>query len=156
MGYFRNLVSSYWDYFWSYIPSCLFYLEVVILRTVNELVRILFIFLTWKNDLIKNVTLLNNDYCRFAHPYLAYMMFVPCSLAGMLFPRICWNYFPLSQAPYLVKSSKQVWFLFFASPLIISRSFIIDNSKFYTLTNGFVLKIVGYGNKMLNDRDTVS
>lgn len=43
----------------------------------------------------------------FAHPYLAYMMFVPCSLAGMLFPRIYWNYFPLSQAGYFVKSSKQ-------------------------------------------------
>ncbi|KAL4573836.1 hypothetical protein LXL04_020655 [Taraxacum kok-saghyz] len=45
----------------------------------------------------------------FAHPYLAYMMFVPCSLAGMLFPRFCWNYFPLSQpqATYLATSSKQ-------------------------------------------------
>ncbi|MFS8013032.1 hypothetical protein Hanom_Chr14g01327981 [Helianthus anomalus] len=29
----------------------------------------------------------------FAHPYLAYMMFIPCSLAGMLFPRVCWNFF---------------------------------------------------------------
>ncbi|MFS7911634.1 hypothetical protein Hanom_Chr02g00120441 [Helianthus anomalus] len=30
---------------------------------------------------------------KFAHPYLGYMMFIPCSLAGMLFPRVCWNFF---------------------------------------------------------------
>ncbi|KAJ0896006.1 putative peptidase M28 [Helianthus annuus] len=43
----------------------------------------------------------------FAHPYLAYMMFIPCSLAGMLFPRVCWNFFPLSQSGYILKSSKE-------------------------------------------------
>lgn len=43
----------------------------------------------------------------FAHPYLAYMMFIPCSLAGMLIPRIGWSFFPLSQAGYLLKSSKE-------------------------------------------------
>nr|XP_043638114.1 endoplasmic reticulum metallopeptidase 1 isoform X2 [Erigeron canadensis] len=43
----------------------------------------------------------------FAHPYLAYMMFVPCSLAGMLIPRLLWNFFPLSQAGYIYKSSKE-------------------------------------------------
>ncbi|KAJ0544977.1 putative peptidase M28 [Helianthus annuus] len=43
----------------------------------------------------------------FAHPYLAYMMFIPCSLAGMLFPRFCWNFFPLSQSGYILKSSKE-------------------------------------------------
>ncbi|XP_024991667.1 endoplasmic reticulum metallopeptidase 1-like [Cynara cardunculus var. scolymus] len=43
----------------------------------------------------------------FARPYLAYMMFVPCSLAGMLIPTIYWNFFPLSQAGYLLKSSKE-------------------------------------------------
>ncbi|KAJ9554511.1 hypothetical protein OSB04_018556 [Centaurea solstitialis] len=42
----------------------------------------------------------------YAHPYLAYMMFVPCSLAGMLIP-LYWNFFPLSQAGYLLKSSKE-------------------------------------------------
>ncbi|KVI05779.1 Peptidase M28 [Cynara cardunculus var. scolymus] len=44
---------------------------------------------------------------RFARPYLAYMMFVPCSLAGMLIPRIYWNSFPLSEAGYHPKSSKE-------------------------------------------------
>ncbi|XP_024990823.1 endoplasmic reticulum metallopeptidase 1-like [Cynara cardunculus var. scolymus] len=43
----------------------------------------------------------------FARPYLAYMMFVPCSLAGMLIPRIYWNSFPLSEAGYHPKSSKE-------------------------------------------------
>lgn len=51
--------------------------------------------------------------CRFAHPYLAYMMFVPCSLAGMLIPRIFLNFFPLSQARYHLKSSREVCFLIF-------------------------------------------
>ncbi|KAJ0477681.1 hypothetical protein HanRHA438_Chr13g0609471 [Helianthus annuus] len=35
------------------------------------------------------------------------MMFIPCSLAGMLFPRVCWNFFPLSQSGYILKSSKE-------------------------------------------------
>ncbi|XP_076916591.1 uncharacterized protein LOC143576376 isoform X1 [Bidens hawaiensis] len=43
----------------------------------------------------------------FAHPYLAYLMFIPCSLAGMLFPRVCWNFFHLSQDRYILKSSKE-------------------------------------------------
>nr|GEV21912.1 endoplasmic reticulum metallopeptidase 1 [Tanacetum cinerariifolium] len=43
----------------------------------------------------------------FAHPYLTYMMFVPCSLAGMLIPRIFFSFFPLSQARYLLKSSRE-------------------------------------------------
>ncbi|XP_071690909.1 uncharacterized protein [Rutidosis leptorrhynchoides] len=43
----------------------------------------------------------------FAHPYLAYMMFIPCSLAGILIPRICWNFFPLSQAGFRLNSSNE-------------------------------------------------
>lgn len=33
----------------------------------------------------------------FANQYLAFLMFVPCSLIGMLVPRILWKDFPLSQ-----------------------------------------------------------
>ncbi|XP_068326281.1 uncharacterized protein [Pyrus communis] len=43
----------------------------------------------------------------FAHPYLAYLMFVPCSLVGMLIPRIIWSSFPLSQDASALKSLKE-------------------------------------------------
>lgn len=46
---------------------------------------------------------------RFAHPYLAFNMFVPCSLAGLLIPRVIWRSFPLSQDVSIVKTSKEVF-----------------------------------------------
>lgn len=46
---------------------------------------------------------------RFAHPYLAYMMFIPSSLVGLLIPRIIWKHFPLSQDVSIVKASKEVF-----------------------------------------------
>lgn len=33
----------------------------------------------------------------FANPYLAFLMFVPCSIVGLLVPRIIWRRFPLAQ-----------------------------------------------------------
>ncbi|KAB1225806.1 Endoplasmic reticulum metallopeptidase 1 [Morella rubra] len=44
---------------------------------------------------------------RFAHPYLAFMMFVPCSLVGLLIPRIIWRSFPLSQDASVLKTSRE-------------------------------------------------
>ncbi|XP_021644276.2 uncharacterized protein LOC110638139 isoform X2 [Hevea brasiliensis] len=44
----------------------------------------------------------------FAHPYLAFMMFVPCSLVGLLIPRTVWSCFPLSQDVSVLKKSKEV------------------------------------------------
>ncbi|KAK9277748.1 hypothetical protein L1049_007295 [Liquidambar formosana] len=41
----------------------------------------------------------------FAHPYLAFMMFIPCSLVGLLIPRIVWRCFPLSQDVTVKKMS---------------------------------------------------
>ncbi|KAA8528981.1 hypothetical protein F0562_033531 [Nyssa sinensis] len=43
----------------------------------------------------------------FAHPYLAFMMFIPCSLLGLLIPRIAWGCFPLSQDVSVLKTSKE-------------------------------------------------
>ncbi|XP_044490558.1 endoplasmic reticulum metallopeptidase 1 [Mangifera indica] len=43
----------------------------------------------------------------FAHPFLALMMFVPCSLVGLLIPRVIWNHFPLSQDAKVLKTSKE-------------------------------------------------
>ncbi|KAK2636775.1 hypothetical protein Ddye_031567 [Dipteronia dyeriana] len=43
----------------------------------------------------------------FAHPYLAFMMFIPCSLAGLLIPRVVWSRFPLSQDATVLKTSKE-------------------------------------------------
>ncbi|XP_010250754.1 PREDICTED: endoplasmic reticulum metallopeptidase 1 isoform X2 [Nelumbo nucifera] len=44
----------------------------------------------------------------FAHPYLAFLMFVPCSLVGLLIPRILWKCFPLSQDTSALKTSKEL------------------------------------------------
>ncbi|TQE09255.1 hypothetical protein C1H46_005190 [Malus baccata] len=44
----------------------------------------------------------------FARPYLAYLMFIPCSLVGMLIPRIIWSSFPLSQDASGLKSLKEL------------------------------------------------
>ncbi|XP_016569795.1 endoplasmic reticulum metallopeptidase 1 isoform X3 [Capsicum annuum] len=42
----------------------------------------------------------------FSTPYLAFLMFVPCSLAGMLIPRMLWENFPLAQEVSVLKLSK--------------------------------------------------
>ncbi|XP_021630979.1 endoplasmic reticulum metallopeptidase 1 isoform X3 [Manihot esculenta] len=44
----------------------------------------------------------------FAHPYLAFMMFIPCSLVGLLIPRTVWSCFPLSQDVSVLKKSKEI------------------------------------------------
>ncbi|XP_057751017.1 uncharacterized protein LOC130969357 [Arachis stenosperma] len=43
----------------------------------------------------------------FGHPYLAFMMFIPCSLVGLLIPRIIWRRFPLSHDISTVKTSRE-------------------------------------------------
>ncbi|XP_027341973.1 endoplasmic reticulum metallopeptidase 1 isoform X2 [Abrus precatorius] len=43
----------------------------------------------------------------FAHPHLAFMMFIPCSLIGLLIPRIIWRSFPLSQDVSIGKRSEE-------------------------------------------------
>ncbi|KAJ6689179.1 hypothetical protein OIU85_005570 [Salix viminalis] len=43
----------------------------------------------------------------FAHPYLAYLMFIPCSLVGLLIPRTVWDCFPLSQDVSVIKKSEE-------------------------------------------------
>ncbi|KAF9603827.1 hypothetical protein IFM89_038010 [Coptis chinensis] len=44
----------------------------------------------------------------FAHPYLAFLMFVPSSLLGLLIPRTVWSHFPLSQDATVLKIPKEV------------------------------------------------
>jgi len=46
---------------------------------------------------------------RFAHPFLAFIMFIPCALVGLIIPRIIWKCFPLSQDAAIVKRSKEVF-----------------------------------------------
>ncbi|GAB2297617.1 hypothetical protein Dimus_031709 [Dionaea muscipula] len=43
----------------------------------------------------------------YARPYLAFMMFTPCSLVGLLIPRFAWRCFPLSQGISAHKPSKE-------------------------------------------------
>ncbi|KAE9603054.1 putative peptidase M28 [Lupinus albus] len=44
----------------------------------------------------------------FAHPCLAFVMFIPSSLVGLLIPRIIWRQIPLSQDVSIVKIPRQV------------------------------------------------
>ncbi|XP_022997062.1 endoplasmic reticulum metallopeptidase 1-like isoform X2 [Cucurbita maxima] len=44
----------------------------------------------------------------FSHPYLAYLMFVPCSLVGLLIPRTFWSCFSLSQDISVFQASREV------------------------------------------------
>ncbi|KAM7464735.1 hypothetical protein LguiA_032856 [Lonicera macranthoides] len=43
----------------------------------------------------------------FSSPYLAFMMFIPCSLAGLLIPRRIWRCFPLCQDGSFPESAKE-------------------------------------------------
>ncbi|EXC06150.1 Endoplasmic reticulum metallopeptidase 1 [Morus notabilis] len=43
----------------------------------------------------------------FAHPYLAFMMFIPCALVGLSIPRVVWSRFPLSQDVLGLQPSKE-------------------------------------------------
>ncbi|KAK4423941.1 60S ribosomal protein L17-2 [Sesamum alatum] len=52
----------------------------------------------------------------FANPYLAFVMFLPCSLAGLLVPRVLWKQFPLSQD---------------VSALALSREELLDEARFW-------------------------
>ncbi|XP_021281761.1 endoplasmic reticulum metallopeptidase 1 [Herrania umbratica] len=44
----------------------------------------------------------------YANPYLAFMMFIPISLIGLLIPRIVCHLFPLSQDASVLKTSKEM------------------------------------------------
>ena len=48
--------------------------------------------------------------CRFAQPYLAFLMFVPSSLVGLLIPRTIWRFFPISQDTSFLGVSKEAMF----------------------------------------------
>ncbi|GLT48038.1 hypothetical protein SLA2020_216800 [Shorea laevis] len=43
----------------------------------------------------------------FSNPYLAFMMFIPCSLLGLLIPRVIWFSFPVSQDVAVLKIPKE-------------------------------------------------
>ncbi|XP_057775154.1 uncharacterized protein LOC130994138 [Salvia miltiorrhiza] len=43
----------------------------------------------------------------FANPFLAFLMFVPCSIVGLLVPRIIWKQFPLSQDVLALSLSRE-------------------------------------------------
>ncbi|XP_042501185.1 endoplasmic reticulum metallopeptidase 1 isoform X2 [Macadamia integrifolia] len=45
----------------------------------------------------------------FGHPHLAYLMFSPCSFAGLLIPGIVWRRFPLSQKSSVLKIPEEAY-----------------------------------------------
>ncbi|KAL0447250.1 UNVERIFIED_CONTAM: Endoplasmic reticulum metallopeptidase 1 [Sesamum latifolium] len=73
----------------------------------------------------------------FANPCLAFAMFLPCSLAGLLVPRVLWKQFPLSQD---------------VSALALSREELVDEARFWGafgfysfLTSAYLLSGLGGG-----------
>lgn len=65
----------------------------------------------------------------FVNPYLAFMMFVPSSLAGLLFPRLVWRCFPLCQDVSLIKSPKEE---------------IVGEARFWGTFGFYALMTLGY------------
>ncbi|PIN05600.1 Aminopeptidases of the M20 family [Handroanthus impetiginosus] len=65
----------------------------------------------------------------FANQYLAFLMFVPCSLVGLLVPRILWRQFPLSQD---------------LSALRLSREELIDEARFWGAFGFYSLLTLAY------------
>ncbi|KAI3452600.1 hypothetical protein Pfo_009264 [Paulownia fortunei] len=65
----------------------------------------------------------------FASPYLAFLMFVPCSLVGLLVPRILWREFPLSQD---------------VLALALSREELVDEARFWGAFGFYSLLTLAY------------
>ncbi|KAL8550695.1 hypothetical protein ACS0TY_009194 [Phlomoides rotata] len=65
----------------------------------------------------------------FANPHLAFLMFVPCSIVGLLVPRILWRQFPLSQD---------------VSALGLSREELVDEARFWGAFGFYTLLTLAY------------
>lgn len=89
-------VSSLFATFFDLVKGMLFHAIGVLLAVI---VPVIFSFLR----LLFSSHVMN----WFAHPYLAFLMFVPCSLVGLLIPRIMWRHFPISQDCSLRKRTKE-------------------------------------------------
>ncbi|KAL7110076.1 hypothetical protein ACP275_05G002500 [Erythranthe tilingii] len=65
----------------------------------------------------------------FANPYLAFLLFVPCSLVGLLVPRFFWRQFPLSQD---------------VNALALSREELADEARFWGAFGFYSLLTMAY------------
>ncbi|CAK9176038.1 unnamed protein product [Ilex paraguariensis] len=83
---------TFWDFFKGMILHAIGIILAIIFPVIFSILRLLFS---------------GHSMHWFANPYLAFMMFIPCSLAGLLIPRIVWRCFPLSQDVSVLKSSKE-------------------------------------------------
>ncbi|KAL6543559.1 hypothetical protein OROGR_010056 [Orobanche gracilis] len=104
-GSFFPTFRSYYDFIKAYYTGLLYHSSGIILAIVFPvtfaLLRLLFTrkSMNW-----------------FANPYLAFSMFVPCSVVGLLVPRIVWSQFPLSQN---------------VSASVLSREEFVDEARFW-------------------------
>ncbi|KAL6983889.1 hypothetical protein U1Q18_017261 [Sarracenia purpurea var. burkii] len=87
-----NLIATFYDFFKGMLLHAIGIILAALFPVVFAVLRLLFSghSMNW-----------------FAHPFLAYVMFVPCSVVGLLIPRIVWRSFPLSQDDSVLKSSKE-------------------------------------------------
>ncbi|KAK6116593.1 hypothetical protein DH2020_049699 [Rehmannia glutinosa] len=112
-----SLFRSFWSYY-DFIKGLLYHTSGIILAIVFPvtfaIVRLLFT---------------RNSMNWFANPYLAFLMFVPCSVVGLLVPRIIWRQFPLSQD---------------ASALALSREELVDEARFWGAFGFYSLLTLAY------------
>ncbi|KAH6768992.1 Zn-dependent exopeptidases superfamily protein [Perilla frutescens var. frutescens] len=78
----------------------------------------------------------------FANPYLAFLMFVPCSMVGLVVPRILWMQFPLSQDVALALSREELvqearFWGAFGFYTLLTLAYLISG-----LTGGFVTFLI--------------
>ncbi|KAL6520542.1 hypothetical protein OROMI_032304 [Orobanche minor] len=109
---------SYYDFIKAYCTGLLYHSSGIILAIVFPvtfaLLRLLFTgkSMNW-----------------FANPYLAFSMFVPCSVVGLLVPRIVWSQFPLSQN---------------VSASVLSREEFVDEARFWGAFGFYSLLTMAY------------
>ncbi|KAL6505422.1 hypothetical protein OROHE_022801 [Orobanche hederae] len=117
-GSYFPTFRSYYDFIKAYCTGLLYHSSGIILAIVFPvtfaLLRLLFTgkSMNW-----------------FANPYLAFSMFVPCSVVGLLVPRIVWSQFPLSQN---------------VSASVLSREEFVDEARFWGAFGFYSLLTMAY------------
>ncbi|KAL3644438.1 hypothetical protein CASFOL_009618 [Castilleja foliolosa] len=112
-----SFFSTFWSYY-DYIKGLLYHASGIILGIVVPVIfAILRLLFTGKS--------MN----WFANPYLAFLMFVPCSVVGLLVPRILWRQFPLSQD---------------VSAMVLSREEMVDEARFWGAFGLYSLLTLAY------------
>lgn len=88
----RTWFSTFYDFFKGLLLHTIGVVLAVVVPIVFAILRLLFS---------------NHAMSWFARPYLAFMMFIPCSLVGVLIPRVVWRSVPLTHGVSRLQASKE-------------------------------------------------